>query len=131
MCKVTIDVTPDGSEKLFEILHSLTLKIDLMATKQERFDAILTRIDSVTTNIADDYRAFLEEYREGTVSEESLAKAEANITKLEELAASKENPIPGETTPPADEETNEGGTGTNTGTNTGEGVNQANNPTLG
>ena len=72
-------------------------------TKQERFDTILTKLDAVTTNIAEDFKTFVQEAKDGTVSDESLAKAEANITKLEELAATKENPVPGETIPPADE----------------------------
>ena len=95
-------------------------------TKQERFDNILTRMDAVTTDLAGDFKTFVQEVKDGTVSDESLEKAEQNITILEQLAASKENTIPGETTPAATEEGNEGGT--NTGSNTGE--NQANNPTL-
>lgn len=72
-------------------------------TKQERFDAILGRIDTVTTNIAADYQKLLDEVKAGTVSDESLAKAEENIAKLETLAASVDNPVPGDTTiPPAD-----------------------------
>lgn len=70
-----------------------------MATKQERFDAILTSLDAVTTDLAGDFKTFIEEARQGTVSEESLAKAEANVLKLQELAATKENPIPGEEFP--------------------------------
>jgi hypothetical protein len=99
----------DG-EKMLDILTILNSKIDTIMTKQERFDAILARMDVVTTDIAGDFKAFVEEYKEGTVSEESLAKAEANITTLEELAKSKENPIPGETTPPV--------TDSNTGSDT-------------
>lgn len=72
-------------------------------TKQERFDGILTRMDAVTNNIAEDFKAFVQEAKDGNVSDDSLAKAEANIAKLEELAASKENPVPGEETPPADQ----------------------------
>lgn len=93
-------------------------------TKQERFDGILTRLNDVTNNLAEDFKTFIQEVKDGTVSDESLEKAEANITVLEQLAASKENPVPNEPTPPADEE--EGGTGTGT-----EGTNQANNPQLG
>lgn len=85
-------------------------------TKQERFDAILSRMDAVTTDLAGDFKTFLQEVKDGTVSEESLAKAEQNITVLEQLAASKENPIPGETTPPVTEEgTGTEGTGEETG----------------
>lgn len=96
---VHVHVHNGDSKILFEKLDSLTLKIDQIMTKQERFDAILTRLDAVTTNIAGDFKTFVQEVKDGTVSDESLAKAESNITALEELAASKENPIPGETIP--------------------------------
>lgn len=86
-----------------EGFNSLNSKIDKIMTKQERFDTVLTRIDAVTTNIAEDFAAFIKEAQEGTVSEESIAKAEANVTRLEELAATKENPVPGEEIPPADQ----------------------------
>ena len=78
-------------------------------TKQERFDGILTRLDTVTTNIAEDFKTFVQEVKDGGVSDESLAKAEANIATLEQIAATKENPVPGEETPPADETGNENG----------------------
>ncbi len=71
-------------------------------TKQERFDAILTKLDAVTTNIAEDFAAFVKEAQEGQVSDESITKAEENIAKLEQLAATKENPVPGEDIPPVD-----------------------------
>lgn len=85
------------------ISDEVLTKLNQMATKQERFDAILTRIDSVTTNLAGDFATFIKEYKEGTVSDESLAKAEAGVATLEALAATKENPIPGEDIPPVTE----------------------------
>lgn len=96
---VHVHVHSGDSKILFEKLDSLTLKIDEMATKQERFDAILTRLDAVTTDIAQDFKTFVQEVKDGTISDESLAKAETNIATLEQLAASKENPVPGETIP--------------------------------
>lgn len=81
-------------------------KLNQIMTKQERFDAILTRMDTVTTDIAGDFQTFIKEVKDGTVSDESLAKAEANVAILETLAASKENPVPGDTAiPPASEVT--------------------------
>ena len=90
-------------KEIVEKVNSLNSKIDKIMTKQERFDAILGRIDTVTTNIAADYQKLLDEVKAGTVSDESLAKAEENIAKLETLAASVDNPVPGEEIPPADE----------------------------
>jgi hypothetical protein len=88
-----------GDEKLFTEIKSINSKLEIMATKQERFDALLTRIDAVTTDLAGDFKTFIEEARTGTISEESFTKAEENVAKLEALAASKENPIPGEEIP--------------------------------
>lgn len=99
-----IHIHHHGDEKVLTEIKSINQKLEAMATKQERFDALLTRIDAVTTNIAEDYRTFVDEVKAGTVSDESLAKAEANITTLEQLAASKENPIPGEQLPGEDTE---------------------------
>lgn len=95
-----IHIHHHGDEKLLSEIKSIHQKLNEMATKQERFDALLTRMDAVTNNLAEDFRTFIEEARTGTVSDESFAKAENNITVLEQLAASKENPIPGETLPP-------------------------------
>jgi hypothetical protein len=102
---VTTPEQPEVATRLNEIVSKLNLlisKTDKIMTKQERFDTILTRMDTVTTGIADDFKLFIKEAQEGQVSDESLAKAEANIAKLEELAASKENPVPGEEIPPVD-----------------------------
>lgn len=76
-------------------------KLDLiMAKSQERFDLLMGRLDTITTNIAEDYKTLLAAVQEGTISEESFTKHEANIAKLEELGASVENPVP-EPTPEA------------------------------
>jgi hypothetical protein len=89
--------------KILETINYLKTKIDQIMTKQERFDAILTKLDTVTTDLAGDFKTFIEEAKTGTVSDESLAKAEANVIILEQLAASKENPIPNEPPiPPVD-----------------------------
>jgi hypothetical protein len=113
---------PDNSNILSEKLDFLTLKFNEFMTKQERFDTILTKLDAVTTDLAGDFKTFIDEVKNDTVSDASMAKAEANVTILEQLAASKENPIPNEPPiPPVDTEEGQ----------TGAGVNQANNPTLG
>lgn len=91
----------DDYDKRLDLIIS---KLDQIMNTQERFDAILSRIDTVTTDLAGDFQTFIDEYKAGTVTEESLAKAEAAVGKLEELASSKTNPIPGEETPPAEGE---------------------------
>lgn len=76
-------------------LQSLHKKIDLfMAKSQERFDLLMARLDTVTTDIAGDYKTLLEAIQADSISEESFAKHEANIAKLEELGASVDNPVP-------------------------------------
>lgn len=72
----------------------------IMAKSQERFDAIIARLDTITTDIAADYQKLLDEVRAGGVSDESFARAEANIATLEALGASVDNPVPEE--PPVD-----------------------------
>lgn len=73
----------------------ITNKIEhFMAKSQERFDALMARLDKITTDIAGDYKTLLDEVKAGGVSDESFAKAEANIATLEALGASVENPIP-------------------------------------
>lgn len=89
--------------KLSKKLNFIIEKLNEMATKQERFDAILTSLNETTNEIAADYQALLDEVRNGTVSEASLAAAEQNITRLKEIAASNDQPVPGETIPPATE----------------------------
>ena len=75
-----------------------------MAKSQERFDALMERLDKVTTDIAADYKKLLDAVEAGSdsISEESFAKHEANIAKLEELGASVDNPIPDEPTEPTE-----------------------------
>lgn len=80
-------------------LARIEQKIDTIMTKQERFDTILTNLDNVTNDLAADFALFIQEAKDGTVSDESLAKAETNVETLKALAASKENPTPGTPTP--------------------------------
>lgn len=81
----------------------LNTKIDALMRKQERFDAILAGMNDVTNQIAADYAAFVEEVRAGTVSDDSLAKAEANVATLKQIAASNDQPLPGTDIPPVTE----------------------------
>lgn len=78
---------------VISIINFLKLNT-IMATSQERFDAIIARLDTITTDIAADYKKLLDEVRAGGVSDESFAKAEANIATLEALGASVDNPVP-------------------------------------
>lgn len=74
----------------------------IMAKSQERFDLLMGRLDTITTDIAEDYKTLLEAVQAGGISDESFAKHEANIAKLEELGASVENPVPPVEPPPVE-----------------------------
>lgn len=91
----------------------INTKLDAIMNKQERFDKILTDLNEVTNGIAADYEALLKEVKDGTVSDESLAKAEANVATLKQIAASNDQPVPGVEVPPVTEgsEGNEGAEG--------------------
>lgn len=65
-----------------------------MATRQEQFDVMMGRLNTVTNDIAADYAKLLEEAKTNSVSAESIAAAETNIATLEALGASVENPVP-------------------------------------
>lgn len=65
-----------------------------MATRQEQFDALIGRLNTVTSDIAADYQKLLDEAKNNSVSAESIATAEANIATLEALGASVDNPVP-------------------------------------
>lgn len=67
----------------------------IMATSQERFDLIIGRLNTITSDIAADYKKLLDAIQNGdTITEESFAAAEANIAILETLGASVDNPVP-------------------------------------
>jgi hypothetical protein len=83
----------DNDSTIIEKLNLIIQNQEIMATKQERFDAVLTRIDTATTNIAGDFRTFIQEVKDGTVTDESLARAEASAEALEAIAASKADPV--------------------------------------
>lgn len=92
-----VHVTSDEAvlKTILEHYSLITKKLDqVMANSQERFDALMARLDTVSNDIAADYAQLIEEAKKGQVSEESFAKAEANIAKLEALGASVDNPVP-------------------------------------
>lgn len=68
-------------------------------TKQERFDKILSDINDATNDIAADQQKLLEEIKAGSVTDESLAKAEQNVAALQAIGAQVDS-----STPPVDEE---------------------------
>ena len=84
-----------------EAIAALEKKIDyvisqnkIIMSKQETFDALLVRLNLTTNDIAADLKLLKEQIAAGTVSDESLAKLDANIAGLEALGASTENPVP-------------------------------------
>ena len=65
-----------------------------MPTRQEEFDALMARLNTVTNDIAADYAKLLAEIANNSVSAESIAAGNANVAILEALGASVENPVP-------------------------------------
>lgn len=61
-------------------------------TKQEQFDAALSKIDTATSDIADDLRRLKEEIANGNVSQESLDRLTANADTLDALGKTTPEP---------------------------------------
>lgn len=80
--------------KTVELLQLINQKIDLIMTKQEKLDAALERLNTTTNDIAADLVLLKQQIAEGTVTEESLTRLDANVATLEGLGASTENPVP-------------------------------------
>lgn len=83
---------PDRETK--ESLNLINNKLDKIMAKQEQFDAMVARLNTATNDIAADLKLLKDQIAAGTVSDESLAKLDADIVKLEALGASTDNPIP-------------------------------------
>lgn len=73
-----------------------------MATRQEEFNELIARLNTVTNDIAADYQKLLDEIANNSVSAESIAAAKANIETLEALGASVSNPVPPPVEPPVE-----------------------------
>jgi hypothetical protein len=80
-------------------LDLIISKLDLIMTKQEKLDAALDRLNTTTNDIAADLVLLKQQIAAGTVTDESLARLDANVATLEALGASTENPVP-EPVPP-------------------------------
>lgn len=71
-----------------------------MGERQDQFDAMIARLNTVTNDIAADYAQLLAEIANNTVSAESIAQGNANVATLEALGASVSNPVPPPVEPP-------------------------------
>lgn len=90
-----------GADKLFTEIKSINTKITkIMATEQQFLD-ILGRIDTATTNIAEDIRGLKDQVANqglpADVEARVLSTLEAKAAQLESIAADTENPVPDET----------------------------------
>jgi hypothetical protein len=93
--KIIVDSNDQMEVK--KLVRSLTNKLELfMAKTQERFDDLITRLNTITNDIAADYQKLLDEITNNTISDASITAAEENIAKLESLGASVDNPVPPE-----------------------------------
>lgn len=92
----------NGDRELLHNIFTLTKSIhnktsNIMATI-EQFELALSRIDTATTNIADELRDLKDQIAGGGLSAELeasvLARLEAKATQLEEMSQTVENPVP-------------------------------------
>jgi hypothetical protein len=99
--------------------HSIIKKLEQIMNAQERFDAVLARIDASTSAIAARINKFLDEVKTGTVSDASIASLEKDADALDALGKPDDA---GTGTGTGDTGTGTGDTGTgDTGTGTGAG----------
>lgn len=75
-------------------LNLIINKLNQIMTKQEKFDASLERLNTTTNDIAADLKLLKDQIASDTVTEESLARLDTNVTTLEALGASTDNPVP-------------------------------------
>lgn len=83
----------DTSE-ILSILNLIKLQNHKIMAQQEKFDVLIGRLNVVTNDIAADLKLLKDQIAAGTISDESLANLDTNITALETLGASTENPVP-------------------------------------
>ena len=75
----------EPGEELMQMLNLINKKLDKIMTKQERLDAAIANLNDATNEIASDLKVLKDEITAGTVSDESIAKLEANIEVLDAL----------------------------------------------
>lgn len=75
----------------FSLIHQ---KLDLIMTKQEKFDANLGRLNTATNEIASDMQKLREDHKNGTLTDESFDRFDQHIAVLEGLGADPADPIP-------------------------------------
>ena len=85
--------------RLLAGVHHLVHQMEVVIMATAELKAVLARIDTATNNIAEDIRLLKEKILTGMTAEqvaEVQAEAEAVAVKLEGIAASTEDPVPGE-----------------------------------
>lgn len=98
-------------DKLFTEIKSINEKTNKIMATIEQFESALNRIDTATTNIANELQSLKDQIANqglpSDVEANVLARLDAAATKLEGIGKTPENPVPGEP-----------GTGDNGGTTT-------------
>jgi uncharacterized coiled-coil DUF342 family protein len=101
MSLITINVQgnfDDLEKKLDKIFSSIKLIHKEMAQTQEQWEAVLTRIDTATTNIANQLRDLKEQLENqglpADVEQQVFSRLETAANQLEQVGASPENPVP-------------------------------------
>lgn len=86
-------------DHVLEGVHRLVHQMEVVIMATAELKAVLARIDTATNNIAEDIRVLKEKILTGMTAAqvaEVQAEAEAVAVKLEGIAASTDDPVPGE-----------------------------------
>lgn len=88
----------DVLHNVFTLTKSIHNKTTSIMATIEQFETALARIDTATTNIADELRALKEQIAGQGLSAEVeanvLARLEAKAQQLEDMSQTVENPVP-------------------------------------
>lgn len=98
---IHIHIHHHGDDKLFTEIKSINDKTNKIMATIEQFESALSRIDSATTNIANELQSLKDQIANqglpGDVEANVLARLDAAATKLEGIGKTPENPVPDET----------------------------------
>jgi cell division septum initiation protein DivIVA len=95
---VNINVRGQNESEVLELLNKIIKQNNKMAATIEQFESALNRIDTATTNIAQQLRDLKDQIaNQGLPAEletQVLTRLETSATQLEAVGTSVENPVP-------------------------------------
>lgn len=88
------DLADNDQKMLSKLDFIIKQNTQIIMLNQKQFDELIARLNTVTNDIAEDYKKLLAEIQAGNITDASVAEAKANIERLEALGASVSNPVP-------------------------------------